>query len=323
MFPFWNLYPFRREIGRAQFSDLELLVEGSPATVNRWLLEGHVQLAPCSSVCLSYTDYEMALPLGVVSDGAVGSVYIGLSREHEPMLEDLLARRKRIQEVFSLAQASFGCDARKIASFVWKHLAETPSDIAIKPPQIKITKQSATSTALVQILYRLWFGESMQSPHLASLTAHNAYQGKPIELLIGDEALQRKSSFYRILDLGSIWKEMTSLPFVFAVWQSRGSMLNGWRRKIQEVGERAETLMHADPTRYLPSMMPLDMAGKELPFADYWRKIYYRIGPDEFKGLLIFLCLTRICQEIPLDDALCGKIMRWQEITTTRQVPLL
>lgn len=321
MISYWNLHPFRREVQRAKFADLEM-VEAVPSILNRWLGDGTIHLAPCSSICLNAADYEMALPLGVASHGAVGSVYLGLSREHEPMLEALQARRKRIQEVFAFARASFGCDARKISSVVWKQLVEIPSEERIKPPAIKITKQSAASAMLTQILYKLWFGESLQSPHLSSMTA-SAYGGKPIELVIGDEALQRKNSFYRTLDLGSLWKEMTELPFVFAVWQSRGSMLNGWRRKIQDIGERAETLMHIEPNRYLPTMMPLDTAGKELPLVDYWRKIHYRLGPDEFMGLLVFLCLARHCQELPLDDALCVKILRWQEITETRQVPHL
>lgn len=319
MIPYWNLHPFRREIQRAKFTELEI-VEGVPSMLNRWLGEGLVHIAPCSSICLGTADYEMALPLGVASHGSVGSVYLGLSREHEPMLEALQARRKRIQEVFALAQASFGCDVRKISSVVWKQLVEIPAEERIKAPAVKLTKQSAASSMMTQILYKLWFGESLLSPHLATTTA---YGGKPIELLIGDEALQRKSTFYRTLDLGSIWKEMTELPFVFAVWQSRGSMLNGWRRKIQEIGERAETLMHVEPNRYLPTMMPLDVSGKELPLVDYWRKLHYKLGPDDFMGLLVFLCLARHCQGLPLDEALCVKILRWQEITETRCVPHL
>ena len=45
--------------------------------------------------------------------------------------------------------------------------------------------------------------------------------GKTGALLIGDAALEVEGRFAYELDLGQAWKEMTGLPFVFAVWVAR------------------------------------------------------------------------------------------------------
>jgi predicted solute-binding protein len=45
-------------------------------------------------------------------------------------------------------------------------------------------------------------------------------------LLIGDPALETERSFRYELDLGHAWKQMTGLPFVFAVWVARPGVLS-------------------------------------------------------------------------------------------------
>jgi cyclic dehypoxanthinyl futalosine synthase len=50
-------------------------------------------------------------------------------------------------------------------------------------------------------------------------------RGKTLGLLIGDAALEAKGRFAHELDLGQAWKDMTGLPFVFAVWAARPGVL--------------------------------------------------------------------------------------------------
>ncbi|HMI92210.1 MAG TPA: MqnA/MqnD/SBP family protein, partial [Polyangiales bacterium] len=49
--------------------------------------------------------------------------------------------------------------------------------------------------------------------------------GKTGGLLIGDAALAAEGRFRYTLDLGAAWKELTGLPFVFAVWVARPGVL--------------------------------------------------------------------------------------------------
>jgi len=319
--PYWNLWPFKSELLRQNYEDI-VLRTGVPTAVNRWLHDGEVTLAPCSSVCLvSHSNHEMALPLGVAADGPVQSVYLGLQREHLPFLEILRPRRERLQELFAKARKSFGDNERSVARFIEKEVASLPDVSLAKLPPLHLSSASATSACLTKLLYRLWFGTKASQLLLGRDMTNVMHTQRPVELLIGDEALCRRRTFHTVLDLGSVWKEMTGLPFVFAVWQSRGSCLNGWRRKILQVGGIAETKMRVQPSAYLPDMIPQDENGKNLQLADYWKNVYYRLGPREFKGLLMFLCLARNLQVVPKIDSVVAKIVRWQTISQSGALP--
>ena len=48
----------------------------------------------------------------------------------------------------------------------------------------------------------------------------NKIAGTTAGLVIGDRALEQRQKSKYIYDLGTAWKEMTGLPFVFAAWVS-------------------------------------------------------------------------------------------------------
>lgn len=84
---------------------------------------------------------------------------------------------------------------------------------------ILLDYQSRTSVALLKILLKDHWGVN---PTLveASPGYETAIGGSTAGLVIGDRAfIQRKKSTYSY-DLGLGWKELTGLPFVFAVWVS-------------------------------------------------------------------------------------------------------
>ena len=317
MIPFWNLVPFRQEMLR----DRSLMIDikqGTPTMVNKWLQEGEVHLAPCSSICLNQPGFEMALPLGIASDGFVRSVYLGLHADHLPLLERLQSRVEVLKSVFAELLSNTAFDARQISQRVVEALKDLPSLPLNECPALKFPNSSASSVALSKINYLIWFGydafKFMAPRNFARLSGEQ----KPIELLIGDDALARHNAYAKTIDLGQLWKDITGLPFVFAVWQSKGLCLNGWRRKILEIGELAEKRMRLEPSGYIPALPPTDDIGTPLPLIEYWREIKYRLGPEEFRGLLIFLCLARNLSDQALDNESAVKLLRWQEVCQTQ-----
>ncbi len=90
--------------------------------------------------------------------------------------------------------------------------------------QIGITRQTATSSALLDVLLRKAFGV-----HGFTYTEDDLYSRPAAYLSIGDEALylrKRLRSFpgYRAYDLGELWYDWTGLPFVYALWVIRGDI---------------------------------------------------------------------------------------------------
>lgn len=83
--------------------------------------------------------------------------------------------------------------------------------------------QSRTSVLLCQLLFNKWWKRDVKFVKATSDNYLEDIKGNTAGLIIGDRALSyRKQSRY-IYDLGTGWKEMTGLPFVFAVWAAKGN----------------------------------------------------------------------------------------------------
>jgi chorismate dehydratase len=88
---------------------------------------------------------------------------------------------------------------------------------------ILLDYQSRTSVALLRILLKDHWAIN---PILvdSSVGYENAITGTTAGLVIGDRALQQRNKSKYSFDLGLAWKELTGLPFVFAVWVSNKLM---------------------------------------------------------------------------------------------------
>lgn len=78
--------------------------------------------------------------------------------------------------------------------------------------------QSRTSVLLCKILFAQHWKKSVQFINAEDETYIEKIKGNVAGLVIGDRALRIRDRFKFIYDLGMGWKEMTGLPFVFAVW---------------------------------------------------------------------------------------------------------
>ncbi len=94
------------------------------------------------------------------------------------------------------------------------------SDVPLKEIKtILLDYQSRTSVALLKILLKEHWNIS---PELVAGTENYEQDitGSTAGLVIGDRALSQRPKSKYIYDLGTAWKEMTGLPFVFAAWVS-------------------------------------------------------------------------------------------------------
>jgi predicted solute-binding protein len=311
---YWNLHPLRKELERTVGSEVEIH-KGLPAQVNRWLSEGKVSLAPCSSVCLlKNPSHEIAFPLGIAAQSTVASVYIGLNSEDAGLVELIRTRQALLREVVRSASRHDG-DARKFAAAIFKLSATMPPVDAAVPPPLVVTPASAASAMLARILYRLWFGETiydMKAADTGTASASLAIR-RPMELLIGDEALAKRGNYRAVIDLGEVWRDLTDLPFVFAVWQTTRRPLSPyWRQRVTEAAELAQARMRVEPSHYLPDMPATDAGGRPIDLPAYWKLIQYRLTPAHFKGLALFLALARQLSPQGIDDKAVVNLTRWE-----------
>lgn len=126
---------------------------------------------------------------------------------------DLLAVGRAWQIV---SDACIGCDGETLTVRVFSRV---PAD-AIR--RLHVDGDSHTSVALARILWRELYQRDLEV--LPYGGAESVDECEAV-LLIGDKVVNHRLIDYDIqTDLGSAWKSLTSLPFVFAVWAAPRSL---------------------------------------------------------------------------------------------------
>ncbi|WP_161954145.1 menaquinone biosynthetic enzyme MqnA/MqnD family protein [Candidatus Methylomirabilis limnetica] len=94
-----------------------------------------------------------------------------------------------------------------------------PCDLDGKP--VRLSRDSLTSVFLVKLLLAKAFGVRPRFLPAGAETTDSLSEDVAGVLMIGDPALRARGQLPFTLDLGQGWKELTGLPFVFAVWAVR------------------------------------------------------------------------------------------------------
>ena len=153
--------------------------------------------------------------------------------------------------------------------------------------RITLDTSSRTSVALVKVLCHHRFDiEPEFAPHGPNLAAMT--RGADAALLIGDPALEVDSVALGLqkIDLGEEWTAMTGLPFVYAAWTGRAGVITSSDVRVlqeaQNEGVQSASAIAAEYGR--------GNAEATARAAIYLRdNVKYGLGPDEIKGLQMFL----------------------------------
>ena len=142
--------------------------------------------------------------------------------------------------------------------------------------KIREDPASHTSNLLVKVLARELFEID------ADIVNHETEE-YDAEIVIGDKAFFKAPKVIEEIDLSFAWKELTGLPFVFAVWaykngDSRGKEIAKIIRESLEIGKkRIETIA----SRY----------SKQLGLSESFcleyltRSVYFELGEDELEAI--------------------------------------
>ncbi|MFZ4262722.1 menaquinone biosynthetic enzyme MqnA/MqnD family protein [Sphingobacterium sp. HJSM2_6] len=90
---------------------------------------------------------------------------------------------------------------------------------------LRLDKQSKTSNGLAQILLKKLWKVDVQVLHEGDADAY---------VLIGDRTFGKKDEVPYAYDLGHYWKQLTGLPFAFAVWVSNKELPLSFTQKFNQ-----------------------------------------------------------------------------------------
>lgn len=294
--PYLNLLPFYSEL-RQLVGDSIKFISGHPSTVNRWLTEGVVDLAPASSIAmLRDPKLKMAIPIGIASEGPVQSVYLGLHPEHRDFYDFIGFRQATLSPMFHEVVENLDLESgvQKLRRFARESLSDA------QVPNLRLTPASAASAALTEVLLYLWCGDECAAQTMSNARQPEALAeckqmilARPMELVIGDEALQRRHEFWQILDLGQVWHQLTGLPFVFGLWQTADDALS---KELLDTVMGAATIsekkMRITPEIYFPVDFPVALDGKAVDLRSYWSVIQYCLTRRHMTSLSIYYRLV-------------------------------
>jgi len=149
--------------------------------------------------------------------------------------------------------------------------------------RVYLDYQSKTSVALLKILFKHHWNLEVEFLSASDESFIDKIQTDTAGLIIGDRALQFRDRFAYRYDLAKIWKEMTGLPFVFAVWVSIRTMNNEWLESFNiynSMGLSNLTHIANDLTHLYPDILKY-----------YTENINYALSPLHYEGLHQFLAL--------------------------------
>ena len=110
--------------------------------------------------------------------------------------------------------------------------------------KVYLDYQSRTSVALLKFLMKEYWGISPEIVPATGEDYRKEIKGTTGGLVIGDRALEQRKVSTFIYDLGSEWRKITGLPFVFAAWVSIKPLEEGFIEIFDKAN--GEGLNHID-----------------------------------------------------------------------------
>jgi len=98
--------------------------------------------------------------------------------------------------------------------------------------RLLLDNHSRTSVLLARLVVQQYFGLQLPFQSL-DIEQWQPEEGDAI-LMIGDKVFEFENKFTYKYDLGSLWKEWTGLPFVFAVWVARKDVPSWLELKLNQ-----------------------------------------------------------------------------------------
>lgn len=157
--------------------------------------------------------------------------------------------------------------------------------------KVLLTEESATAADLVRLIFK----RRSVAPRLQRgkvKTAADVPAEAQAALVIGDAALREPwgDHFEYVFDLGTLWWEMTGLPFVYALWVVRGALAD---RRPDTVAAVVDLFRKSKTNGYAHETEIVDAASQKLDLSrDTCRKYYEHLvcdlGPEEIQGAETF-----------------------------------
>jgi len=147
--------------------------------------------------------------------------------------------------------------------------------------KVYLDYQSRSSVALLKWLMKEYWGIDPEIVQATDESYRKEIKGTAAGLVIGDRALEQRKISTFIFDLGSEWRSITGLPFVFAAWISTKQLPDEFIQLFDEAN--AMGLSHIDE---IVAANPFELYDLK---KYYTLHLSYRLDENKRKGMSHFL----------------------------------
>lgn len=151
--------------------------------------------------------------------------------------------------------------------------------------KVYLDYQSRTSVALLKYLMKEYWGINPEIVEATSEDYRKEIKGTTAGLVIGDRAFEQRKISTFIYDLGSEWRSITGLPFVFAAWVSKKELPEGFILLFDEAN--AAGIKHIDEIVKARSFNLFDLKKY------YNLHLSYKLDDRKIKGMELFLSFLK------------------------------
>jgi len=191
-----------------------------------------------------------------------------------------------------ISDACIGCDGETYTVRIFSR---------VPPEQLRILHvdgESHTSVALARVIWAEAYGRELT---VQPFTGADRSQCEGV-LLIGDKVVSHRLTEFDIeTDLGSAWKSLTGLPFVFAVWATeQDTALGDVDARLSGARDRGVATAQAIAENFGPGMgWPVRLATRYLT-----SRLKFHLGPRQRQGMERFLELAKKHQLVGVEREL-------------------
>ncbi len=157
---------------------------------------------------------------------------------------------------------------------------------------VLLTDESASAASLLKLLFSLKQIQPFFTKAPVKKPA-DIFQAVDAALVIGDSALSGSwmAHFPNIMDLGSMWKDLTGLPFVFAVWAVRKKFADDFPGVVETVARLFHcSRQNGEKNLELIASRSAGQLGFSPCFCSrYYSCLGYNLNRSEKTGLEVFL----------------------------------
>ncbi len=151
--------------------------------------------------------------------------------------------------------------------------------------KVYLDYQSKTSVELLKYLMKEYWGINPELIEARDEDYRKEIKGTTAGLVIGDRAFEQRKISTFIYDLGSEWRSITGLPFVFAAWVSTKKLPDDFIRLLNEAN--AAGMNHIDE---IVAANPFDLYDLK---KYYTLHLSYKLDLQKQKGLELFLSVLK------------------------------